>query len=83
MLCSHGGFNSCLGILRRKSILFNNLSNNWAYEINFSTPNNQRNFRSLVGYICYLYSNMSVGAVGYDFDYGSVRICVREIDSTK
>ena len=26
---------------------------------------------------------MSVGAVGYDFDYGSGRICVREIDSTK
>ena len=26
---------------------------------------------------------MSVGAVGYDFDYDSVRICVSEIDSKK
>ena len=45
----------------------NELANN----INFTTANNQPNFRSLLGYIWYLYySSMSVGVVVYDFNNG-------------
>ena len=36
-----------------------------------TAPNKRLNFRSLAGYSWYLYSNMSVGADGYDFDYDS------------
>ena len=43
--------------------------NQLVYDINFTTLNNQLNFRSLVGRIWYLYSNMPVGAAGYDFYY--------------
>ena len=42
-----------------------------AYDIKSTAPNNQLNFRSLLGYNWYLYLNMSVGAVEYDFDYDS------------
>ena len=42
------------------------------HDINFTAPNNQLNFKSLLGYIWYLYSDMSDGVVGYDFvnDFG-------------
>ena len=56
--------------LSLKNILFDNLSTT-TYDINFTTPNNKPNFRSLVAYIWYIYSNTSVGAVRCDFDYDS------------
>ena len=34
-----------------------------------SIPNNQLKFGRLLGYAWHLYSDMSVGVVGYDFDY--------------
>ena len=37
-----------------------------AYDINLTAPNNQLNFKSLLASIWRLYSNMSVGLVGYD-----------------
>ena len=40
---------------------------NKAYDIKSTAPNNQLNFRRLVGYNWYLYLNMFVGAVQYDF----------------
>ena len=40
------------------------------YDISYIIPNNYMNFKTLLRYIWYPYSNMSVGAVGYDIDYG-------------
>ena len=45
--------------------------NQLAYDKQSTAPSNQISFRSLVGYIWYCYSDMSVGAVEYDFDYDS------------
>ena len=43
-----------------------------ANDLNFTTPNNQLNFRGFVGHRhLVFYSNTSVCAVGYDFDYAS------------
>ena len=39
------------------------------YDINFTAPSNQLNFEHLLGYIWYLYSNMSVGVVSNNFGY--------------
>ena len=39
------------------------------YGINFAAPNNQLIFTRLLGYIWYIYSNMSFGVIGHDFDY--------------
>ena len=52
------------------------------YDINFTALNNQLNFKRLLGYIWYLYSYMSVGVVGYDFD-NHLGVCVGEIESKK
>ena len=41
-----------------------------AYDIKFTAPSNQQNFKRLLGYIWYLYSKMSVGIARGDFDYG-------------
>ena len=53
--------------------------NQLAYDIKSTAPNNQLNFESLVGYNWYLYLNMSVGTVEYDFDYDSdLYLCDRD-----
>ena len=40
-----------------------------AYDVNLTIPKKRLNFISLLDYICYHYSDMSVGVVGHDFDY--------------
>ena len=52
------------------------------YDINFNAPNNQLSFESLLGYFWSPYSNISVGVVGYGFDYDQSP-CLGEADSTK
>ena len=75
-------FSSCLGILSLKNNIFFTDINHPAYYINFIATNNQPNFRSLLGYIWYLYSYMSGGVFLNDFDY-DYGLCLREkIDST-
>ena len=43
--------------------------NQMEYNINLPAPNNRLNFKSLLGCIWYLYSDMYFGVVGYGFDY--------------
>ena len=52
-----------------QNILFNNLPTNLGCDINLTARGNQLNFRSLLDYVWYLYSNMSVDAVENDFEY--------------
>ena len=49
--------------------------NQLAYDVNLMAPNNQLNFKSLLGYIWYIYSNLSVDVVGNDFYY-DLRSCL-------
>ena len=64
LLCSYDRFISCC---HSKTFLLS--INEMVYDINFTAPNNQLNFKCLVGHIWYLHSNMSVGVVSNDFDY--------------
>ena len=53
------------------------------YDINFTAPTNRLNFKRLLGYIWYLYSNMSVGVSGMFLTMVLVGVQVGEIESTK
>ena len=65
---------SCLDILSLKIISYS--VNQMVYDVSFTAESNKLIVESLLDYIYYHYSNMSVGVVGYDFDYdlGS-RLC--------
>ena len=74
MLCSHDRFTSCLGILPPKTIIFNNLSQPTGLRYKLYHPEQSTKFQKfgrlyLVGR--FIQIPMSIGAVGYDFDYDS------------
>ena len=54
-----------------------------AYDVSFTSSNNELNIKSLQDYIFHHYPYLSVDVVGYDFDYDFSLCLYGEIGSTK
>ena len=63
-------FISCFDILSLGNLSYNNLSNRMIYNINFTAPNNQLIFKTLLAISgVFIQIVISFGVVGYDSDY--------------
>ena len=75
MICAHGRFISCLGILSLKSIIFN-IANRVVYGVKFTHPSNKLNDESLLDYFWYYYSECPLALADMILILILLRVCV-------